>query len=162
MGSAVYLAACLEYLTAEILDLSGNAARDHKRTRINPRHIFLAIQNDEELKRVFKGHIPQGGAFPHIQPALLPKKKPTAEEREKKTSIEGVKKVAEKSSKKPVDKSSKKPVKKVKEAKPKSATALSPEPTEPEPEPEPESDRESAHSDDDRSVSEHSGEERDD
>ena len=90
-GAAVYLAAVLEYVTAEIVELAGNASRDNKRKRISARDLFLAMKFDEELGRLIPRttfsqvrkmkmsyhiyNILQAGVVPSIQPVLVPKKK---------------------------------------------------------------------------------------
>jgi len=85
VGASVYLGAVLEYLTAEVVELAGNAARDNHKQRIMPRHVLLAVKNDEELAELWKDcTIAQGGVVPHIEKVLLPKasQKPSSADKE--------------------------------------------------------------------------------
>ena len=50
--AAVYLSAVLEYMSAELLELSGNAARDNEKERITPPHLQLAVVHDPELREL--------------------------------------------------------------------------------------------------------------
>ncbi|XP_035788881.1 histone H2A-beta, sperm-like [Anopheles albimanus] len=74
-GSSVYMTAVLEYLVAEVAELAGNAARDNRKSRITPRHIQLAVRNDEELSVLMKDiTFSEGGVIPNIHSMLLPRK----------------------------------------------------------------------------------------
>lgn len=113
-GAAVYLTAVIEYLVAEVLELGGNAARDFKKIRITPRHLKLAILNDQELSRLCQGIVMSGGVVPSIHSRLLPKKKDPSDDaaapvrRKKPTSRKPPKKTVKKST----TKTAKKPTKK--------------------------------------------------
>ena len=83
-GAPVYLAAVLEYLTAEILELAGNVAQEGKKHRVIPRHIQLAVRNDEELNALLGNvTIASGGVMPFVHSELLPEKKEGEEDDEK-------------------------------------------------------------------------------
>ncbi|KAK4407075.1 putative histone H2AXa [Sesamum angolense] len=60
------------YLAA-VLELAGNQARLGKKTRISPRHIQLAVRNDEELTKLYGNVIiPSAGVVPKIHQNLFP------------------------------------------------------------------------------------------
>lgn len=65
--SKIALAAVLEYLTAEILELAGNVTRDQGKSIITTRHLFLTINNDDELSKLINNtlgyKIPLSGVF---------------------------------------------------------------------------------------------------
>jgi histone H2A len=76
----VYLAAVLEYLTYEILDISNELCKENKKVRINIRDMELAVRTDNELNNLFiklNINLLGGGVIPFIHSSLItkPKKK---------------------------------------------------------------------------------------
>lgn len=69
-GAATYLAAVCEYVSAEILELAGNSARDNQHVRITPRDVMIALRNDQELIQLFPGCVPSAGVIVSVHPFL--------------------------------------------------------------------------------------------
>ena len=80
-SGAVYLAAVLEYLVAELLELTVKAATpaDKKKkavTRLNPRLLTLAVRHDEDLGALLQNvTLSRGGVLPAVNKALQKKQK---------------------------------------------------------------------------------------
>lgn len=73
--SAVYLAAVLEYLMAEVLECAGNVTKDMQKKIIIPRHIKFGVGQDQELDQLLQHvTISHGGVMPDINEVLLPKR----------------------------------------------------------------------------------------
>jgi len=70
----IFVTAVLEYITAEILELSCKALPgDLKVRRLTPRQIGLGIRGDDELDRLLPGVIAGAGVIPHIHKSLIRK-----------------------------------------------------------------------------------------
>ena len=63
-GAPVYLAAVLEYLCAEMLELAGNASRDNKKKRITPRFLTVCLGVDGCITRHSPSAPPNHFRFP--------------------------------------------------------------------------------------------------
>ncbi len=76
-SAAVYLAASLEYVVAEILELSAKAVlQRNKSKRITPRALTLAVRHDADLGALLKDvTLSRGGVVPKVEKALDAKKK---------------------------------------------------------------------------------------
>jgi histone H2A len=76
-NAPVFLAAVLEYLAAEILELSSRVCTANGKKKIGPYFIQMAIKQDPELCELLRDvDIASAGVMPHIHPVLLaPKKK---------------------------------------------------------------------------------------
>ena len=76
VGAGVFMAGVLEYLSMEMLDLAGQCAAEHKRKTITPRHLQLAVRNDDEFNKLLcNAHMALGGVLPNIIESLWPKNK---------------------------------------------------------------------------------------
>eukprot|EP00347_Sterkiella_histriomuscorum_P000607 403375194 len=66
-GAPVYLAACMQYVCAEIIELAGSQVEQEKKQRIAPRHVMLAIMKDPELcKMLGNADFARCGVVPNI------------------------------------------------------------------------------------------------
>ena len=76
-GTPVFMAATIEYLCAEILELAGNNTLQKNRLRIKPRHIFLAVAEDAELGELFEDSVIKDGGVKETLPSKQRSKKDT-------------------------------------------------------------------------------------
>lgn len=64
-GAPIYLSAVLQWLTHEVLEMAGKIVEDQNRKRIEPRHIMLAVMNDDEFSILMEDVcIPYSGGIP--------------------------------------------------------------------------------------------------
>lgn len=77
-SSGTYLAAVLEYLTAELLELTVKAATQNKSKskRLTPRTLTLAVRHDDDLGALLQNvTLSRGGVVPSLNKALAKQSK---------------------------------------------------------------------------------------
>ncbi|XP_008584649.1 PREDICTED: histone H2A-Bbd type 1-like [Galeopterus variegatus] len=67
-SAPVFMAAVLEYLTANVLELAGKEADNCRRKRISPEHVQRALDSNQQLQSLF-----QHGTEPQVKE--MPKRK---------------------------------------------------------------------------------------
>ena len=53
MGAPIMLAAVMEFLCAEVLEISGEVCKGSKKKRITSRHIEIAVRSDRDFEKFF-------------------------------------------------------------------------------------------------------------
>ena len=72
MRAAAFLVGVEHYLLGELLDVGGEVADNHRRKILSPRHLQLAVRNDEELNILFSSFTwPGAGVVPSIHCNLV-------------------------------------------------------------------------------------------
>jgi histone H2A len=73
------MAAVLEYLACEVIELAGKAAKDNRKRRILPVHLKLAMRYDEEISKFLGNSVlaEGGGVHSNFSIDLLQTKKTT-------------------------------------------------------------------------------------
>ena len=84
-SSAVYMAAVLEYLSAELLELTTKAVVEKKAKRLTPRAMTLAVRADDDLGELLKAvTLSKGGVVPSVDKASKKAKKAKKSKKSKK------------------------------------------------------------------------------
>ena len=70
----VYMAAVMEYVAAEILEVACNSTANAKRKRVTPEDISIALRSDADLQKVCGGlALYTGDRLESVAKALVPK-----------------------------------------------------------------------------------------
>lgn len=75
VSAAIYMAAVIEFIMSEILELAGIVTKGNEAVKIKSRDVFFAIENDDELKSLASKlniEFGEAGVLPKIRPELLP------------------------------------------------------------------------------------------